>query len=82
MTSKDRDCRPYREHDADLVADELVIRFIFVMIRQSSSYTSSKSLTNTRLFMSRDIYKSLHEMDSFDATTMGIICYTQKNKKV
>ena len=34
MTSKDRDCRPYREHDADLVADELVIRFIFVMIRQ------------------------------------------------
>ena len=32
--------------------------------------------------MSRDIYKSLHEMDSFDATTMGIICYTQKNKNV
>ena len=52
------------------------------MIRESSSYTSSKSLANTRLFMSRDIYKSLHEMDSFDATTMGIICYTQKNKNV
>ena len=52
------------------------------MIRESSSYTSSKSLANTKLFMSRDIYKSLHEMDSFDATTMGIVCYTQKNKNV
>ena len=47
-----------------------------------SSKVRPKSLANTTFYMSRDIYKSLHEMDSFDATTMGIVCYTQKNKNV
>ena len=56
-------------------------RNYFVM-KPFSSKVRSQSLANTTFSLSRDIYKSLHEMDSFDATTMGIICYTQKNKNV
>jgi len=58
-----------------------MIRNYFVM-KPFSSKVRPLSLDNTRFSMSRDIYKSLYEMDSFDATTMGIKCYTQKNKKV
>jgi len=47
-----------------------------------SSKVRVKSLDNTSFSLSREIYKSLHEMNSFDATIMGINCYTQKNKKV
>jgi len=58
-----------------------MIRNYFVM-KPFSSKVRPLSLDNTRFSMSRDIYKSLHEMNRYDATLMGINCYTQKNKKV
>ena len=42
-----------------------------------SSKVRSKSLDMTKFSLSRDIYKSLHEMDRYDATIMGINGYTQ-----
>ena len=47
-----------------------------------SSKVRPKSLDMTKFTLSRDIYKSLHEMNSYDAILYGINCYTQKNKNV
>ncbi len=47
-----------------------------------SSKVRLKSLDMTSFSLSREVYKSLHEMNSYDATIMGINCYTQKNKNV
>ena len=53
-----------------------MIRNYFVM-QLFSSKVRSKSLDMTKFSLSRDIYKSLHEMDRYDATIMGINGYTQ-----